>query len=193
MRGLMKLADLMFRIRGFTPIPLVIIALIWAQIRPAYMVIGLALVFSGELLRLDSIRHAGGSTRTRNVGAPALITSGPFARVRNPLYLANMLIYAGFALAAGALFPYLPIIAVLYFAFQYGMIISLEERTLRRIFNQQYSDYCQRVPRLIPKLTRTSGSGAPNLSIREALVQEKKTLMGLTNVWLLLAVRFIFF
>jgi len=188
-----KLADLLFRIRSFTPIPFIAIALYWAQIRPAFIVIGLLLAILGELLRINSVRYAGGATRTRNVGAPSLVTSGPYARVRNPLYVANMMIYTGFALASGSLFPYLPVVAFMYFYFQYYMIVKLEEKTLDKLFGAEYTDYRRRVPGLFPCLFGVNIRNRPNLRLTEALRNEKSTLIGFTLVWLLLAVRLLVF
>ncbi|MDP8237480.1 MAG: isoprenylcysteine carboxylmethyltransferase family protein [Candidatus Hatepunaea meridiana] len=185
----MTIADFLFRIRGFTPIPFVVAALIWVEIESVFIIIGLAMAVGGELLRIRSIQFAGGATRTRNVGAPSLITSGPYARVRNPLYTANMLIYTGYALASGALFPYLPIVAFIYFAFQYLMIIKLEENTLIELFGQEYKEYCQQVPKLIPGFISIKRGNDPDLNIRMALKQEKRTLQGFFMVWVLLVLR----
>ena len=37
----------------------------------------------GEIIRFNAVRHAGGRTRTTNVGAKSLCTSGPYSRTRN--------------------------------------------------------------------------------------------------------------
>ena len=189
----MKLADLLFRIRSFTPIPFIAVALYWAQVRPAFIIIGLLLAILGELLRINSVRYAGGATRTRNVGASSLVTSGPYARVRNPLYVANMMIYTGFALASGTLFPYLPVVAFMYFYLQYYMIFKLEEKTRGELLGTEYTEYRRGVPGLFPKFISVNVGGKPNLRLTEALYNERSTLIGFTLVWLLLAVRLMVF
>ena len=100
----MDIRDFFFRNRGYIPIPLAFIILTFASIEIELLSIGVILVVTGELLRLNGVRYAGGETRTRKVGASALCTSGPFAYVRNPLYLGNVIIYAGMVLVAGGEF-----------------------------------------------------------------------------------------
>lgn len=185
----MSLAELLFRIRGFTPLPFIAAALIWAELHPSGIVAGVIIAVAGEMLRVRSLCFIGGASRTRNVGAISLVDTGPYAHVRNPLYFGNMMIYTGFAVGSGSLFPYLPIITFLYFGFQYGMIIRLEEITLVELFGEKYEEYCRKVPRLIPKPAATGSHGKPNLNLIEALRQEKSTLTGFTLVWVLLILR----
>ncbi|HEY2857418.1 MAG TPA: isoprenylcysteine carboxylmethyltransferase family protein [Terracidiphilus sp.] len=85
-----------------------------------------------------------------------LTTTGPYAHVRNPLYLGSILMAAGFAVAleswvVGAA------LAVMFVAI-YVPVIASEERFLRVAF-PGFGEYCSRVPRLIPRLTaaRTPG------------------------------------
>ncbi len=189
----MDLREMVFRLRGYTPIPFLIISIVWAKPTMITLGIGAALCLLGETLRINALRHAGGATRTRNVGAPELVSSGPYAHVRNPLYVANMVLYTGFALASGAFMPYLSALIVLYFGWQYGMIISLEEGTLRNIFGEAYQRYCETVPRLLPKLKPGSSSRKPApFKLSEALREERSTLMGLAFAWLILALRVLF-
>ncbi len=187
----MDLRDTIFRIRGVTPAPFLLAGLIWAKLDPRFLTAGALLCILGELLRINSIRHAGGATRTRDVGAPSLVSSGPYGHVRNPLYLANMLLYTGFSLASGALLPWLPLAVVVFFTFQYGMIISLEEGTLREKFGEAYDEYCRRVPRLWPRLTSGGDSRPAPYGLGVALREERSTLFGLCTSWVLLAARMI--
>jgi len=189
----LSFANLLFKIRSYTPIPFIIIALVYAELKPVYIALGLVLGISGEWLRLWSNSHAGGATRTRNVGAPSLITSGPYGYIRNPLYLANMLIYTGFSLASGAFFPWLPLITFLFFSLQYAMIIMLEEEKLIELFGDEYKEYCSSVPRLFPGFHQRYGNATTGRPFTEALKLERRSLQGLVLVWLILAIRFIIF
>lgn len=178
-----------FKSRGFTPVPFLIISIWWAQVNPYFLFTGAIISILGEILRFQSIMHTGGATRTRNVGADTLVTSGPYAMMRNPLYLANMMIYLGYAIGSGALMPYLPIVALMFFSIQYYLIISLEEDTLGKLFGQAYIEYCQTVPRLFPHLHTATGGKLPNYPIREAFRQEHSSIMGIFLSWSMLLIR----
>jgi protein-S-isoprenylcysteine O-methyltransferase Ste14 len=77
---------------------------------------------------------------------PELVTSGPFARLRHPIYAGVLLAILGTLLALDpkALFGWL--IAVAYFAIS----AIKEERDLLKIFPAQYRAYMQHTSRLIP-------------------------------------------
>jgi protein-S-isoprenylcysteine O-methyltransferase Ste14 len=84
-----------------------------------------------------------------------LTQTGPYAHTRNPLYLGSMLIAGGFAVALES-WPIALVLAV-GFTIIYVPVIASEERFLRATF-PDFDEYCQRVPRLLPRLTpaRTS-------------------------------------
>src|SRR5437867_4482964 len=112
----------LFRYRSYAPIPFLLIMIWFARPTPLTFFIGGLLVVAGEFLRLWGVAIAGSETRTTGpVGGTFLITTGPFSYVRNPLYLGNMLMYAGAGVMANALMPWLPLIAAAWFAYQYSM------------------------------------------------------------------------
>jgi protein-S-isoprenylcysteine O-methyltransferase Ste14 len=78
-----------------------------------------------------------------------LATSGPYAYTRNPLYLGSIVIAAGFALAS--LRWEIAAMLVLLFAAVYIPVIRGEEEYLDQHF-ANYAAYCERVPRLLPRL-----------------------------------------
>jgi len=81
-----------------------------------------------------------------------LTTGGPYAFVRNPLYLGTLLVAAGFALASRRLS--LAILFAAVFLLVYLPAIELEEQHLRRLF-PEYNDYAASVPLLLPRLGRS--------------------------------------
>ena len=187
----MDIRDFFFRNRGYTPIPLAIIILTFASIKIELLPIGVILVVTGELLRLNGVRYAGGETRTLKVGASALCSSGPFAYLRNPLYLGNVIIYAGMVLIAGGEFVWILLpVTLTFFFLEYGLIISLEEETLRKKFNEEYGEYLSMVPRLIPRVTPwKGGSETVPMTIEKTLRTEKRTLQIIGGFILLLILR----
>ncbi len=187
----MSLGNFFFKYRSYTPIPLVLILIYFARTTPAGIITGLVFIVLGESIRIYANRYAGGATRTVKVGASALCTSGPFARVRNPLYVGNMLLYTGVVFFAGA--PSMPFMLLLTWAFfiiQYALIIDLEETTLKQKFGLEYETFCSNVPRLIPRLKAWSNNDdrVPK-SIRATLKIEKRTLQNIIVVLIIIILR----
>lgn len=197
----MGLSSFFFKYRSYTPIPLLLVMLYQSQPRIPWLAAGLVILIIGELIRFWGVLYAGGATRTRDVGAPDLVTNGPFAHVRNPLYTGNILIYIGIVLFAGGDWMwYLLIVAIAFFTLQYALIISLEENTLTDLFGEAYREYKRHVPRILPRMTPWTNRDAENATQRlefgQALRPEKSTLLNITVVlslillkWLIIAVR----
>lgn len=189
-----KLSQLLFKYRSYTPIPFVIIMLIFNNANVTSIVIGLLIALIGELFRFWGVSYAGSETRrTNEVGGSYLVISGPFAHLRNPLYLGNILIYTGIGIMSMALFPYLQIVAFVYFYFQYRVIILGEEEYLHKTYGKQFEDFVKNVPRLIPRITpyKADGVKQPPLNIKAGLKSERRTLQALTIISLLIIVTFI--
>lgn len=86
-----------------------------------------------------------------------LVTSGPFAVIRNPIMAAELLVIWAEALffSAAGIFAY----AVLATLAGHASVVYVEEPELRERFGQQYDAYCTRVPRWFPKGGRHGESG----------------------------------
>lgn len=110
---------------------------------------GVPLVVVGEMIRLWS---AGYLSKLRK-----LVTAGPFALCRNPLYVGSFLITSGYLVMCGRLDAWIIGIA-LFWAF-HGGAIAHEERLLGKKFGGQFRVYCQSVPRFIPRLRSLRGEG----------------------------------
>ena len=76
-----------------------------------------------------------------------IVEQGPYARSRNPMYLAVILIFLGVAFALNGLWV-LAMIPALFLYFNFG-VIPYEERYLERRFGDQYRSYKSRVRRWI--------------------------------------------
>jgi len=147
------------------------------------IIIGLIFVISGEVLRLWGVAYAGALTRvTGSVGAPELIMAGPYSYVRNPLYLGNMLLYFGFGVMSNALFPWLLVVAMIWFVFQYYQIVILEEDFLSKKFAELYREYAKHVPRFFPTFTPYVNSDIQSRQFpdwRVAFKSERRTFQAL--------------
>lgn len=108
----------------------------------------------GICIRLHVAGRARPGTSSRGVTFEAgqLITTGMYAYVRNPLYLANLTIWAGLALLVGP--TWWAGLLVGLAAFFYHTIVLAEEEYLAGRYPSQYADYCRQVPRWIPNLVR---------------------------------------
>lgn len=112
--------------------------------------IGVLVSMTGQALRVMVIGlvYITRGGQNRQVWANALVDTGMFAHSRNPLYLANLLLFLGLAIVHHGWAMYL--IVVPFFLVAYICIIAAEEQYLFGRFGEAYSDYCQRVPRWLP-------------------------------------------
>lgn len=78
-------------------------------------------------------------------GAASLITEGPFAKSRNPIYLGNTILLIGAGLLSGIAWL-LPAGLAAAFLVQ-KLAIEREERHLAAKFGSQWHDYAARTPR----------------------------------------------
>lgn len=141
----------LFRRRDYTPIPLVVVVLIFAAPTPRSLVAGGGLALAGELLRFVSVATIGAISRTRNRAVNRLVDRGLFSIVRNPLYAGNFLLSLGLVVASGAPTAIFVSLYLLFFGIQYAFIVRWEESVLEEEFGQPYQDYRERVPRWLPK------------------------------------------
>jgi len=109
---------------------------------------GLPVSVLGLLLRAWATGHLEKNIR--------LAESGPYAYVRNPLYLGTTLVAAGLAIASRRW-----LLAALFaavFSLIYLPVIELEEQHLRQLF-PRFDPYAQRVPALLPRLRAAKSEG----------------------------------
>jgi protein-S-isoprenylcysteine O-methyltransferase Ste14 len=179
-----------FSQRSWTPVPLALILVFvrWRWLHSAgLLVTGLAVVAMGLGIRYWAVSYIGTISRTRSARLGPLMSTGPFALVRNPLYVGNFLIWIGFAIASGLL--WMVPVAWALFALQYSAIVRFEEAALTRHFGESYEQYMRQVPRwtLDPgRMGVALGTGGSH-GWREVLFSERGTLIaaGVMTVLLL--------
>ncbi len=197
-----RLGRWLFRNRTMTFAPLAIAAAAAAWIRAsgaaepgmalgANVLAGFALLLAAAIVRLHVAGRARPGTSSRGVTLEAgeLITTGMYAWTRNPLYVANLLIWFGLGLAAGC--PIAALCMTGLAAAQYHAIILAEEEYLARRYGERYAAYCRRVPRWLAGLAlarrRCPRPSAPGFTWRRALFREADTLLLLVlGAWAIL-------
>ncbi len=135
---------------------------------------GPAVICAGEALRLWAMRHIGRSARTRKDKARRLVTTGPYAYTRNPLYLGNHIILLGFCILSELLW-FAPIALGICFIF-YSFIILYEEELLKQRFDEDYLRYMAETSRWIP-FPKPANLFRPEW--REAFWRERSTIYGI--------------
>ena len=172
---------LLFRLRSLTAIPFILILVYFARPTFTSALVGAVPLILGEFLRFWAVGYAGGATRSRTLGAASdLVTTGPYAHVRNPLYLGNLLLSLGVCVIADVYWMIL-VLLIGYFI-QYLPIIASEEAYLRDFCGTAYETYYTAVPRFIPRLRSYTSPSAHSFSFSRALKAEKRTLTAIACV-----------
>ena len=156
--------DAVFKNRGtLLALPAVALAL-FGRPSPASVAVGVPVALAGEALRCWAVGYSGVTTRADHVTAPQLVTAGPYARVRNPLYVGNFITALGFTLGFTGRLPLAQRAAIALASLGtmigvYAAIVPLEEAYLRETFGPAFDEYVAQVPRLVP-LATPAGSQA---------------------------------
>lgn len=119
------------------------------------------LVLLYAALRCWAARFIGGAARVhrRKASKPrSLVTDGPFAYVRNPLYVANSLGIAGACALAAP--PWYAALAGLGSLLWYVGVTRFEIPTLLALYPDEYPDYLARTPAFVPRLRAVASRSA---------------------------------
>lgn len=118
----------------------------WAwENRPA------AWVLAGVLCALGAATRAWSRCHNRYGGGAkkSLATTGPYALVRNPLYVGNILIFAGAAVASGLMW-FVPVV-VAWALGVYSIVVRHEDERLVSKYGEEFIEYRARVPAWVPR------------------------------------------
>jgi hypothetical protein len=179
------LGNALFKYRSFTPVP--VIALIayrlWATragtgpggpgVDQALNLLGVFVAFAGQALRFYTLGQVpeGTSGQGNALEAVTLNTRGPYSHVRNPLYVGNLGITLGLLLIAHDFWAYA--LGLGFFFGEYFFIIRAEEGFLRSRFGTTFDEFCQKVPRWVPRLSPAyEGKLRSGFDVRRALKKE---------------------
>ncbi|MBP1887578.1 methyltransferase family protein [Sinorhizobium mexicanum] len=124
----------------------VLVVLPRGTIGPGALIASTVLILIGTALSIYCLFWLGRSFSAMAT-ARKLVTTGPYAIVRHPLYAAEAIGAVGFLIANWSLAALL--VGVVHFAFQFRRMFN-EERVLQRTF-PEYASYASSVPMFIPR------------------------------------------
>lgn len=127
-----------------------ILLIIFARPELGWFIPGLLIVLAGEALRVWAAGHL---KKTKEV-----TTTGPYAYVKNPLYLGTFLILVGFCFMAKNLYL-LAIGLAVFFVYYAPFKKKREGDRLREHFGQAWDDYDRAVPDYLPSFHPYAGRG----------------------------------
>ena len=119
---------------------LIVAGLFLVKVESGPFTAGTMLLIFGSLLHFLAKGHLRQNT--------VLTLTGPYRWVRNPFYLANLMVDTGLCFMINRL--ELTVVYLSFWIYVYIMTIRKEERNLEEIFGDAYLKYKAKVPRLIP-------------------------------------------
>lgn len=112
-----------------------------------------------------------------------LATTGPYAYVRHPLYVGNILLLLAFSLASSLWWSF-PLMAFLLW-FYYPPTISYEDNKLRTLFGEEWENWSKNIHALIPSFGKQAGSVKSEWSFKKSLMQNAEPVIVIYLIWCL--------
>lgn len=187
-----KIGRLFFRKRHILYVPFVLVIFLtnWqasSNLLICYLT-GTGLLLMGAVLRFWAVRHCGKRTIYKREKGKWLTLSGPYAFVRNPLYISNILIGCGLIFFSRLVWL-IPIFVIIGFIF-YHFIVLYEESTLIAQFKDNYRRFLQNVPRWIPRIIPYRGGDEIKLNPwKEVYLAERLRLLAVLVILCLIILR----
>jgi protein-S-isoprenylcysteine O-methyltransferase Ste14 len=156
--------------------PVALLCFWLARPTPRTLAVGAAISLLGLLVRAFAAGHLRKNSQ--------LTVSGPYAHVRNPLYVGSMLLAIGFAVGARSW-----IVAALllgYFGFFYTLTVRREECSLAALYGAAFDEYAARVPALFPRLLPAHTSPQSFSWSQYAKNREYRAAIGMALIMLVL-------
>lgn len=180
--------DALHRLRELLPLPALLIVVAWSSPTLHTFAAGIAIAFGGGLIRFwaAGYLHADALLEFQ---APRLVTAGPYAYMRNPLYAGNLLIALGFCVVANWWPAFL--LCFWIYSYIYSAVIPHEEEALARAFGDAYARYKREVPRLRPRF-RPYDDAAGRFSPGGAIKSELVTWTAYWTAVILFAIKLVF-
>lgn len=182
-----KIGHFLFRYRN-AMFPLVALPLLLPGPEPfeetlTATLLGVIVAGLGQWIRVLTIglRYVVRGGRGGRVYADDLVTDGVYSHVRNPMYVGNVLIVIGVALASNSWATI--VVGTALAVFMYSCIVAAEEEYLRSRFGSAFEAYCRDVPRWLPRLRSMQPTLAKmRFHWRRVVVKEYGTPFGWITV-----------
>ena len=145
----------------------VLLVSIMGQPEQTMLYAGTGVAVAGALIRLWASGHV---MKNRE-----LATDGPYAFVRHPLYVGNILLLVGYSMASNLWWSYILMFALLLF--YYPPTISYEDNKLRNHFGDAWIEWSRTTHALIPTLPGRTGDAKSRWSFRKSLMQNGEPII----------------
>ena len=139
----------------------------------------LTIALLGQGIRFFTVGFVPRGTSGRNTKgqvAEALNTTGMYAVVRNPIYLANFIIWFGLSLFMKSV--WFTTVIILFFTIFYERIIFREEAFLRDKFGDAFRQWADVTPAIIPRFKNWRPPALP-FSLKSAIKREYGTFFAI--------------
>ena len=145
----------------------VLVVSLLGEPEPMMLYIGTGIAAVGTLVRLWASGYV--------MKNKELATTGPYAYVRHPLYVGNILLLIGFSFASSLIGSFIAMAALLWF--YYPPTISYEDNKLHGIFGDEWLAWSKNIHALIPTFGAKAGSIKSSWSFRKSLMQNAEPLI----------------
>ena len=112
-----------------------------------------------------------------------LATTGPYAYVRHPLYVGNIVLLVAFSLASSLWWSFVLMGFLLWF--YYPPTISYEDNKLRNIFGEEWENWSKNIHALIPTFGEKAGSSKSEWSFKKSLMTNGEPIIVVYLIWCL--------
>ncbi len=153
--------------RQWFAVVFVLLVSILGKYEPMLFVIGGAVAAIGAAVRMWASGYV--------MKNKELATNGPYAYVRHPLYVGNILLLFGFSIASSQIWPFVLMAALLWF--YYPPTISYEDNKLRDIFGDEWVAWSKNIHALIPTFGDKAGSAKSSWSFKKSLMQNAEPII----------------
>jgi protein-S-isoprenylcysteine O-methyltransferase Ste14 len=130
----------------------------WGPLSVMLLMLVTGATLAGVLIASSAVRTLGRqwSLVARVTATHELVTAGPYARVRHPIYTGMLAMLVATALALSGPWPF--VIALVCFGAGTAQRVRIEEQLLRAMFGAAFDDYASRVPAVLPRAQPRSRS-----------------------------------